>query len=111
MTTTFWKAHGTGNDFVIVDRPEPLTPGQVRWLCHRRFGIGGDGTLQALRAGDVAGWDGDPELWFMDYRNADGTVDWQDGAIATRHILAPIVGAADVPHDVIAHIPFNIVSQ
>ena len=74
MTTTFWKAHGTGNDFVIVDRPEPLTPGQVRWLCHRRFGIGGDGTLQALRAGDVAGWDGDPELWFMDYRNADGTV-------------------------------------
>lgn len=43
--------------------------------------------------------------------NADGTVDWQDGAIATRHILAPIVGAADVPNDVIAHIPFNIVSQ
>ncbi|MBS6332149.1 MAG: diaminopimelate epimerase, partial [Propionibacterium sp.] len=43
MTTTFWKAHGTGNDFVIVDRPDPLTPGQVRWLCHRRFGIGGDG--------------------------------------------------------------------
>ncbi|MDO4411835.1 diaminopimelate epimerase [Cutibacterium sp.] len=74
MTTTFWKGHGTGNDFVIVDRPAPLTSEQVRWLCHRRFGIGADGTLQALRAGEVADWDGDPDLWFMDYRNADGTI-------------------------------------
>ena len=73
MTTTFWKGHGTGNDFVIVDRHDPLTPKQVRWLCHRRFGLGADGTLQALRARDVADWNGDPDLWFMDYRNADGS--------------------------------------
>ena len=72
--TTFWKAHGTGNDFVIVDQQDPLTSAQVRWLCHRRFGIGADGTLQALRAGDVEDWNGDPDLWFMDYRNADGTI-------------------------------------
>ena len=51
--TTFWKGHGTGNDFVIVDQQDPLTSAQVRWLCHRRFGIGADGTLQALRSGDV----------------------------------------------------------
>lgn len=74
MTTKFWKGHGTGNDFVIVDRHDPLTPEQVRWLCHRRFGIGADGTLQALRARDVEDWNGDPDLWFMDYRNADGTI-------------------------------------
>ncbi|HCW41274.1 MAG TPA: diaminopimelate epimerase, partial [Cutibacterium acnes] len=42
--TTFWKGHGTGNDFVIVDQQDPLTSAQVRWLCHRRFGIGADGT-------------------------------------------------------------------
>jgi diaminopimelate epimerase len=72
--TTFWKGHGTGNDFVIVDQQDPLTSAQVRWLCHRRFGIGADGTLQALRSGDVEDWNGDPDLWFMDYRNADGTI-------------------------------------
>ncbi|GAE79132.1 diaminopimelate epimerase [Cutibacterium acnes JCM 18920] len=60
--TTFWKGHGTGNDFVIVDQQDPLTSAQVRWLCHRRFGIGADGTLQALRAGDVEDWNGDPDL-------------------------------------------------
>ena len=63
--TTFWKGHGTGNDFVIVDQQDPLTSAQVRWLCHRRFGIGADGTLQALRAGDVEDWNGDPDLWFI----------------------------------------------
>lgn len=94
METRFWKGHGTGNDFVIVERPAPLTPGEVRWLCDRRFGIGGDGTLQALRVGEVAeeiGWRGDPDLWFMDYRNADGSVAEMCGnglRVFARHLAA-----------------------
>ncbi len=38
-------------------------------ICDRRGGIGADGVLRVLR-GDI---DGGAE-WFMDYRNADGTV-------------------------------------
>ena len=46
-----------------------LDPELVRALCDRRAGIGADGVLRVLR-GDV---DGGAE-WFMDYRNADGSV-------------------------------------
>ena len=73
----FSKGHGTQNDFVVLlDRDDTLAPtdDEVRWLCDRRAGIGGDGLLRAVRARHVAEWDGDPDLWFMDYRNADGSV-------------------------------------
>ena len=79
MSTTlnFAKGHGTRNDFVIVTDREsmlPPTEEQVRWLCDRRAGIGADGLLRAVRARHIAEWDGDPDLWFMDYRNADGSI-------------------------------------
>lgn len=76
-TTQFWKGQGTGNDFVILlDRPGMihLSQARVQWLCDRRFGIGGDGLLRATRAGTIPEWDGDPDQWFMDYRNADGSI-------------------------------------
>lgn len=63
------KAHGTGNDFVVVvdlDDVVDLPDGLVRALCDRRTGLGADGVIRigAPRSGgDV----------FMDYRNADGT--------------------------------------
>lgn len=80
----FTKGHGTGNDFVVVPDPEgalELTGDHVRALCHRRFGIGGDGVLRVVRTEraaqapdiDVVAEPGGPE-WFMDYRNADGTL-------------------------------------
>ncbi|NNG19388.1 diaminopimelate epimerase [Naumannella sp. ID2617S] len=71
------KGHGTENDFVIiVDRHGMLAPsdGDVRFLCDRRAGIGGDGLLRAIKAQHIPEWDGDPDLWFMDYRNADGSI-------------------------------------
>jgi diaminopimelate epimerase len=74
----FVKGHGTGNDFVIIPDPEgalPLPAALVAGLCDRRFGIGGDGVLRVVRtaaAGEPA-WVGTAE-WFMDYRNADGSV-------------------------------------
>ena len=45
-------------------------------LCDRRFGIGGDGLLRVVRTAavpEVADRAGEAE-WFMDYRNADGSL-------------------------------------
>jgi len=76
-TWSFTKGHGTENDFVLLLDPEgtlPVGPAEVRYLCDRHAGVGGDGLLRAVRAGHVEDWTGDPSLWFMDYRNADGSV-------------------------------------
>jgi len=73
----FSKGHGTQNDFVVLlDRDDVLAPSDddVRWLCDRRAGIGGDGLLRVVAARHVPEWQGDPTLWFMDYRNADGSI-------------------------------------
>ena len=67
----FWKYHGTGNDFVLFeDMADELTIGEelARRLCDRRFGIGADGTIRVTR-GSAPGED-----FFMDHRNADGTL-------------------------------------
>ena len=62
----FVKGHGTENDFVLLpDTDVPLSPELVRALCDRRAGIGADGVLRVER-GDGG--------FFMDYRNADGSV-------------------------------------
>ncbi|WP_115684477.1 diaminopimelate epimerase [Corynebacterium senegalense] len=64
----FLKGHGTENDFVIIPDPRDelnLTEEIVAGLCDRRAGIGGDGLLRVVeREG----------RWFMDYRNADGSI-------------------------------------
>ena len=73
----FSKGHGTRNDFVILTDPDGLhdpSPAEVRFLCDRRAGVGGDGLLRVVRGRHVAGWSGDPDAWFMDYRNADGSL-------------------------------------
>ena len=65
----FAKGHGTGNDFLILPDPDgalELPAELVARLCDRRFGLGADGILRAVRTG--AGG------WFMDYRNADGSI-------------------------------------
>lgn len=81
----FIKGHGTLNDFVILpdDRAEiDLDEELVRTLCDRRAGIGGDGVLRIATAGALVGAGVLPGLpegvgqadWFMDYRNADGSI-------------------------------------
>ncbi|SDE39858.1 diaminopimelate epimerase [Auraticoccus monumenti] len=98
---TFAKGHGTLNDFVLlVDRHGLLDPDEddVRWLCDRRAGIGGDGLLRAVKAEHVPSWEGDGSLWFMDYRNADGSVAEMCGngiRVFARHLLDS--GLADGP--------------
>jgi diaminopimelate epimerase len=74
---SFTKGHGTQNDFVLLlDRESRMDvgPAEVRYLCHRQAGIGADGLLRAVAARHIPEWQGDGSLWFMDYRNADGSV-------------------------------------
>ena len=73
------KGHGTENDFVVLPDPDgrlQLTDEVVRRLCDRRAGLGADGVLRVVPAALVE--DGAPfadeARWFMDYRNADGSV-------------------------------------
>lgn len=74
----FTKGHGTENDFVILDDPDgrlELDAARVAALADRRAGIGGDGVIRAVRS-RAAGIDApaDAPAWFMDYRNADGSI-------------------------------------
>ena len=71
------KGHGTGNDFVILPDLEgafDLTPDQVAALCDRRFGVGGDGLLRVVRSVRCDDPDAQGAEFFMDYRNADGSL-------------------------------------
>ena len=75
----FLKGHGTENDFLLLpdlDGAIELTPAMVRALCDRHAGLGADGVLRVVRS------ENDPDAkemaaeapFFMDYRNADGSV-------------------------------------
>lgn len=104
-----YKAHATGNDFVVYldeDGMHEPTADEVRFLCDRHFGIGGDGLIrlahpQAVsdvnerQIADCASGDAD---WFMDYRNADGSLAEMCGN-GTRAItlFAQRQGIADQP--------------
>jgi diaminopimelate epimerase len=73
------KGHGTENDFVVLpdaDGELRLSASLVAAICDRRAGIGADGVLRVVRTKsepDAAAWADDAE-WFMDYRNADGSI-------------------------------------
>lgn len=104
-----YKAHATGNDFVVYldeDGTHEPTADEVRFLCDRHFGIGGDGLIrlahpQAVsdvnerQIADCVAGDAD---WFMDYRNADGSLAEMCGN-GTRAItlFAQRQGIADQP--------------
>ncbi len=69
----FVKGHGTENDFVLLPDPDgalELSPSLARALCDRRAGLGADGVMRVVR--ESSGATG--AEWFMDYRNADGSV-------------------------------------
>lgn len=104
-----YKAHATGNDFVVYldeDGMHEPTADEVRFLCDRHFGIGGDGLIRLAhpqsvsdvnerQIADCAAGDAD---WFMDYRNADGSLAEMCGN-GTRAItlFAQRQGIADQP--------------
>jgi len=60
--------HGTENDFVLVFDPDDsnnLSSRVCAAICNRETGIGADGLIRIVKR------DG---KWFMDYRNADGSL-------------------------------------
>lgn len=48
MAIGFWKYHGSGNDFIILNDEDLKKPSIVRSLCSRKTGIGADGILFCL---------------------------------------------------------------
>jgi diaminopimelate epimerase len=80
----FAKGHGTGNDFVILPDPDGqlnLPAALVAAICDRNGGLGADGVLRVVRTAAAGLSPAEFELvggaaadWFMDYRNADGSL-------------------------------------
>lgn len=121
----FAKGHGTQNDFVLlpdIDARIALSASRVATLCDRRTGLGADGVLRvttgeaAVRAGvldrlpdGVSG-----SHWYMDYRNADGSIAQMcgNGVRVFAHYLRAsglelsdefVVGSLAGPRPVILH--------
>jgi diaminopimelate epimerase len=70
--------HGTHNDFAILFDPDDqlaITAPQVAAICNRQSGIGASSTTATRVGADgmirILRVDG---KWFMDYRNADGSI-------------------------------------
>lgn len=121
----FAKGHGTQNDFVVLPDPQAqlsLTAQRVAALCDRRRGLGADGVLRVTTAGAArsAGVldrvpDGvAPGDWYMDYRNADGSVAQMcgNGVRVFAHYLRAsgmesrdefVVGSLAGPRPVVVH--------
>ena len=56
MKNGFFKGHGLGNDYIVMDPAElefRLTPGNIRAICDRNWGVGSDGIL-TLESSDKA---------------------------------------------------------
>ena len=86
LTVAPAKGHATGNDFILHTDPDAaleLSDAQIQALTNRHTGIGGDGVIRAVRTQALAGreptayqatLDAPEAEWFMDYRNADGSI-------------------------------------
>jgi len=70
MEFTFYKYHGTGNDFIVIDNRSLFFPKEdsklIKSMCDRHFGIGADGLILLE--------DGHDDYLHMSYFNADGKI-------------------------------------
>jgi len=94
------KSHGLGNDYLVLDSGEPLSPARVRALCHRHTGVGGDGILEPVSS---SGADHGLRIW-----NPDGSRAEKSGnglRIFARWLVdhrgAPPVFTVEVPAGVV----------
>ena len=109
----FTKGQGTGNDFVLILDLEgslEITPSQVAKICDRHFGVGADGLIRVVPSHLIA--EGASALaeepsayWFMDYRNADGSIAEMCGngvRVFARFLTER--GLVDLPEGQVLHI-------
>lgn len=114
MGISFYKYHGAGNDFILIDyrgrnflEHQPDQQAFIAGLCHRRFGIGADGLMLLTEH---------PSLDFrMTYFNSDGLPGSMCGnggrcivAFARHRGIVGLEGcfeASDGPH------PFTILQE
>jgi diaminopimelate epimerase len=66
-----FKAHGLGNDYLVLEDGPALTPERVREICHRNTGAGADGLLEPVSTSDA---DFGVRIW-----NPDGSVAEKSG--------------------------------
>ncbi len=68
MLISFYKFHGTGNDFIIINKIKSqnidLNTDIIKQLCNRNFGIGADGLMTMLPSNNYD--------FEMKYYNSDG---------------------------------------
>ncbi|MGH3337013.1 MAG: diaminopimelate epimerase [Nocardioides sp.] len=91
----FLKGHGTENDFVLLPDHDgsvhdDLAAARVVALCDRRAGIGGDGVLRVIRTAVADPSQAADAEWYMDYRNADGSLSEMCGngiRLFARHLV------------------------
>lgn len=94
----FTKAHGAGNDFVIVERCElseiglgaESLPRFAARICDRRFGVGADG-LEVVSPSSDSGAIARLQLW-----NSDGS-EAEISGNGTRCVAAYLTEAVDAP--------------
>jgi diaminopimelate epimerase len=109
----FTKGQGTGNDFVLILDLEgklDISSGQVSSICDRHFGIGADGLIRVVPSHLIS--EGADTLreepsayWFMDYRNADGSIAEMCGngvRVFARYLTEK--GLVDLPDGQVLHI-------
>jgi diaminopimelate epimerase len=116
----FVKGHGTENDFVLLPDLDGSIHGgltddemaeRVRRLCDRHAGIGGDGVLRVVSSSPSVEVRGAPATslettrpaFFMDYRNADGSLAEMCGngiRVFVRYLVEEGLADAGMPIDV-----------
>jgi diaminopimelate epimerase len=109
----FTKGQGAGNDFVLVldqDGTMVISPAEVARMCDRHFGIGADGLIRVvpsslLPEGEASLAEEPSAYWFMDYRNADGSIAEMCGngvRVFARYLTEK--GLVDLPDGQVLHI-------
>ena len=109
----FTKGQGTGNDFVLILDSEgtlDISPAQVARICDRHFGVGADGLIRIVPShlipeGAATLAEEPSAYWFMDYRNADGSVAEMCGngvRVFARFLTEK--GLVDLPEGQVLHI-------
>ncbi len=103
MSFPWLKGHGTENDFVLLPDHDGTIHGElggafVAALCHRRRGIGADGVMRVVRTAAIN--EQSEGEWFMDYKNADGSVSEMCGngiRVFALHLVQEGLADSDAP--------------